>query len=384
MNINLESSLKKLLFVTNIGENDISGGFSAMNSAMYSVIDSAYSATYCGPINPKPRLFENLLSKTQRMLGGRGDFFFFSERRLSLIAGIIKNKTRDNIYDAAVFHGFTPWVLYNPSIPYAAWNDCTFKQYIDIYHDRALYKDKDIMRIVEHERNWLNAADRVFFRSRWAVEAAIRDYSLSSDKVGFVGNYGFIEIPDGDRYEDRKDFLIVTTSFHKKGGNEVFRAFARVYETNCDVRLIIVGDRPNSHVLAHSGVVYLGWLDKSIPDHREQLSKVYESAICLVHPTRADTNPMVVIEAGYHGCPVISTKSFALQELVLNEISGILLDDVTDVNSLERAMRDVLRLDSAYFDMRRRAREHTLSHYTKAAFSSRVKMEIDRFIAGLI
>jgi glycosyltransferase involved in cell wall biosynthesis len=128
--------------------------------------------------------------------------------------------------------------------------------------------------------------------------------------------------------------------------------------------------------------VYLGSIDKSDSKQRSLLERTYARARCLLHPTTADTNPMVLIEAGYFGCPAISTRRYAIPELVVDGVSGLLLDDPTDVTALTNHMIWMLQPGERYRQMRREARTHMLGYYTREAFQRRLTAEISRVLCN--
>lgn len=354
-----------------------------MNRAMFDSLSLKYSIHYVGPVNPKPYFSQHCLSKALRVLGLAGDFYFFSQKRLEFIRTIVEKRLALSSALFAVFHGFTPWILIRPSLPYTAWCDCTFWQYIHIYHDAGRFRSSDLQRIKESEAAWLRNAERVIFRSEWAASEAIRDYQLNPDRVGVVGNYGFMKPPSRDLYETGQDFLIITTNFLQKGGPVAVEAFRQVHINHPGTRLVIVGDHPGEKVLREPGIVYLGWIDKTNSDQTALLQTAFSSARCLVHPTTADTNPMVLIEAGYFGCPSISSNRFAIPELVKHGVSGMLLDDPSAVTAIADAMLWMLEQDEGYFRMRQEARNHMLQNYTVEAFQERLAAEFAAVEKGL-
>jgi len=347
-----------------------------MNRAMLDVLAREYLVNYIGPINPKASTPQKIYSKARRMLGLGGDFFFFSEERLEAIRRGVETGLQASKAEFVIFHGFTPWIQTHPSLPYIAWSDCTFFQYVRIFHDAKVFRADDLKRIQEQEARWLQKAERVIFRSAWAASEAIHDYHLAKDRVGVVGNYGFLTPPSSDTYTGARDFLMITTNFRQKGGPVVLEAFRLVRKENPGMRLILIGDHPGKNVLQEPGVVYLGWIDKANRDQADLLNQTIAGAMCIVHPTIADTNPMVLIEAGYFGCPAISTKRYAIPELVKNEVSGLLLDDPTDVSALVKAMETILQQNQKYLQMRKEARSHMLGYYTREAFQHRLSLEI--------
>ena len=303
-----------------------------------------------GPINPPVILGQKALSKFRRVAGSQGSFFFFSERRLKKIADEVRSQSRA---DARLdfFHGFTPWILTKPQRPYMAWSDCTFRDYIDIFHRREQFSPDDLDRIEQAEAAWLKNARYVLFTSKWAADRAISHYALEACRVGSVGIFGEIEMPPHDDYAGGKEFAFISTNFRAKGGPTVLAAFREVRKVHPDASLVIVGDAP-SNLAAESGVSFAGFLRKEVKDECQRLLQILGRVRALVHPTKSDISPLLLVEAGYLGCPVISSRKFGIPELVEDGRTGLLLDDPSQPANVASAMYWMLEHTGEYLQMR--------------------------------
>jgi glycosyltransferase involved in cell wall biosynthesis len=367
----------RIAFVSNLPARLETGGFPGMSLAMMKALRSYCELEYVGPINPKPRLGEHIVSKVKRLAGFKGAFFFFSEARLREIAEETEKRLRKVSYDLCFFHGFTPWIGFHSSKPYLCWSDCTFSQYMCLFHDQSQFCQEDLQRIRKSEAEWLKAARRVLFRNRWAAEGAISEYGLERHKVGYVGNYGLIEPPGADSFDNAQEFLFASTNFQLKGGPIVVKAFAHLRRKYPGIGLTIIGDRPQGAAGSMDGISYVGLLRKEVPEERAKLSTILAKARALVHPTNADTNPMILIEAGYFGCPSISTNICGIPEIVEDGVTGILLDAPPSVHSVSDAMERMIIDDQAYRVMRQTARARILKFFSTEAFESRVRIQFE-------
>src|SRR5262249_3290748 len=106
-----------------------------MNAAAFAALSKAYVVHYAGPINPGVNVWQKALSKFFRSAGAQGDFFFFSKGRLEAVAREVCKRCGTGA-QLDFFHGFPPWILTTPPRPYVAWGDCTFRDYMNIYHRR--------------------------------------------------------------------------------------------------------------------------------------------------------------------------------------------------------------------------------------------------------
>jgi glycosyltransferase involved in cell wall biosynthesis len=90
----------------------------------------------------------------------------------------------------------------------------------------------------------------------------------------------------------------------------------------------------------------------------------------------ADIAPLSLVEAGYFGCPSISSRISAIPEIVEDGKTGVLLDAPLSIDSVATAMEQFLDNDKEYRLIRRAAREKMCREFTQAAFQSRVRANI--------
>lgn len=100
-----------------------------------------------------------------------------------------------------------------------------------------------------------------------------------------------------------------------------------------------------------------------------------QNAFLLVHPTREDTNPLVLIEAAYFGCPSISVRDFAIPELVLDNQTGFLIDRPCSGSDIAKKIEEAI-LSSNYRAMRNEARNYSTRHFTWQATGELIAAEI--------
>jgi glycosyltransferase involved in cell wall biosynthesis len=362
-------------FVSNIPRDLRSGGFSAMSSAAYKALCKVDDVHYAGPINPPVIFRQKLASKLSRTIGLKGNFFAFSCERLEVIAAQVEQRCSPNA-QLDFFHGFTPWVLTRPRRPYVSWSDCTFHDYIDIYHRRDIFQPADIRRIEEAEARWLGSAHRIGFSSVWAARRAVSYYGCDASRIRVVGNFGEIEAPKADEYAGAKMFAFVSTDFAAKGGDIVLSAFQKLRKRHPTASVVVVGAQPPNGAQRPS-VTFTGYLRKEVPSESATFNRILAASRALVHPTKSDISPLIIIEAGFFGCPTIAPDRFAIPELVDDGVTGILLQDMTE-NELADAMNWMLENEAEYQEMRRRSRAKVTSHYSKAAFESKMQALIER------
>jgi len=357
-------------FVSNLPHNLRSGGFSALNTAAFGALCKRCSVHYAGPINPSVILWQKAISKLQRVAGSKGDFFFFSQRRLNVIAEEVHAQCVAHA-QLDFFHGITPWTHTKPPRPYVALSDCTFRDYVEIFHRREQFRQDDLERIEQAEAEWLKKARRVLFTSDWAAERAVGYYMLDPSRVTSVGIFGEIDLPAHDAYIGGKEFAFVATNFEAKGGRTVLTAFRELRKRHPDAGLIVVGRQP-SYVGAEPGVNFAGFLRKEIPAEYWLYQQILGRVRAIVHPTRSDIAPLLIIEAGNVGCPAISSRRFAIPELIDDGRTGLLLDNSTEVSAVVGAMSWMLEHENEYQQMRKAAWAKARGQHAKEQFEERL------------
>jgi glycosyltransferase involved in cell wall biosynthesis len=340
-----------------------------MNAAACSAISKFETVNYVGPIDPPVISWQKAISKLRRVAGSQGSFFVFSEPRLKRIADEVHFRSQSGAR-LDFFHGFTPWIMTQPQRPYITWSDCTFRDYVDIFHRREHFSPDDLERIEQAEASWLRNAQCVLFTSDWAAQRALRDYSLDASRVRSVGIFGELDMPLHDTYVGGKDFAFVSTNFEAKGGRIVLAAFRETRKSHFDARLIVVGDRPNTHV-SEPGVTFTGFLRKEIPDEYHRFRQVLAEARALVNASKSDTCPVLLVEAGYVGCPVISIRRFAIAEIIEHRRNGFLLDEYSP-SVLSSAMCWMLEHPDEYQEMRQAAWAEARKWHSKERFEQRL------------
>ncbi len=116
----------------------------------------------------------------------------------------------------------------------------------------------------------------------------------------------------------------------EKGFDLLMEAHALAYKDAPDLKLVLVGDGPDSEKLmtlskslgTESNVVFAG--------AQKDLAPYYKHAVAFVLPSRFEGMPNALLEAMAYGCPVIVTPQFkAAGEIVEDGRSGIILRSVT-------------------------------------------------------
>jgi len=211
-------------------------------------------------------------------------------------------------------------------------------------------------------------ATRVLTQTGRAARSVVDDYGAAPERVACVfagSNARATTSPDPRRYE-RKHVLYVGTSWERKGGADLVRAFERVLARHPDAELTLVGPAPEVALpnVRRAGVVPL-----------EALGAYFDEASVFCVPTRREPLGFVFLEAAEHRLPIVATRVGSLPEIVVDGEGGRLVE-VGDVEGLADALCELLDDPARRRALGERARAHLAGTYTWPAVARRLVAEI--------
>lgn len=374
----------KLNYFSNLSEDVKIGGGTSVNAMTLFELKKHFSLEVFAPINPPGILHQSIFSKIQKLLQFPRNFYFFSNKRLEQIAQLVQSHHYESA-DYLFFHGATPWVMLQPKKPYGLHIDACFLSYLETNHDRSNFSSKDVKRIVDLEKSFLQKATHVFFRSEWALNETIKHYNIPSSNFHATMRGGAIEIPkDSEIAFDEiiePYFIFIAFDFLGKGGPTVVDAFKKIMKPHPNTQLFIVGGKPPEAFLNIPGVFFKGAFDKKNKNELKEYLSLLSNAIALVHPTKKDTSPLVLTEAGYYGVPAITSNIYAIKELVKHDETGFLLNNPDDTLELASYMDTLLKMDTlTYHELKKKVRRFQLENFTWEKTGNKISTLINESI----
>ncbi len=306
----------------------------------------------------------HLAHRLRRLIGlPNGPYFPFAASALARAADHVRRAVPDNS-SALLFRSSTRWIACRPDRPYFVHLDAVFHTYLQNTARCGTFQEADVQRICTAEAEFLERANGVFFESAWALEKARVAYGLRGDHYSVVGVAGGLSAPSTIRAEPLPfRLLTIANHFHQKGGDLVYEAFRILKHTFPELSWDIVGGRPNLQVLRCRGVRYHGVLNPENSRDLANYQRLLTEAGLIVHPTREDMNPLVLLEAASFGCPAVSVHDFAIPELVKNEETGLLLRRPVTPETLANAICGLLTDPVRYQNMRTAARARAINEF---------------------
>lgn len=214
------------------------------------------------------------------------------------------------------------------------------------------------------ERRVYDRATFVVAQSEFAAASIRSDYGVAEGKLKIIP-LG-IGLPDGPPAAAgataRPNIVFVGTTMERKGGNQLLRVFESHLRDTASLTLVT-----REKVAPRPGVQVFG--DVVAGDGR--IWPILRSAAIFAFPSRIDQAPNAVLEAMAVGLPVVAVRAGAIDEMVEDGVSGILIGPEDDGRALLRALTTLIedpalraRMGAAAL---RRARERFDARRTTAA-----------------
>src|SRR5690606_767133 len=165
-------------------------------------------------------------------------------------------------------------------------------------------------------------------------------------------------------------FIFIGRQVHFKGFDKIVKAFMRLYKTNSNFKIILVGARDHIHsnnltpaeekaMNECPGFIPVGW--------QENVNEYLNIADVNIFPSIREGLPVNLMESLAMGVPVITINSRGCRDIVIDKIDGIVLDE----NSVEA-------LSSAMLNLYNNREE--LNRYARNALRARFRFDRKNFI----
>jgi len=143
----------------------------------------------------------------------------------------------------------------------------------------------------------------------------------------------------------------------EKGFDVAIAAFAAVIRQFPRARLIIAGDGPARAALeaqadtlhTRDRVEFVGWV------HPDRVPELINASTLLIMPSRLESLPLVALQAGMLGRPIVGTSAGGIPEVVVDQVTGLLVAQ-EDSAGLAEAISFLLARPPTAADMGQAAR----------------------------
>ena len=165
--------------------------------------------------------------------------------------------------------------------------------------------------------------------------------------------------------------LLLVGSFREAKGIDLFlKIFSRLRERGNNIISAIAGDGPLRGKLEQlaeelnikENVKFLGY--------RSDINTIMLSSRVLIITSRWEGLPIVLLEAMSLGVPVVATKVGGIPEIIQNNINGILISDIQDIESSASSIEKLLINRDQMERLGSQARNTIIKHYSVKQYTN--------------
>ncbi len=215
------------------------------------------------------------------------------------------------------------------------YTDAIFDSMIDFYPGYTNLCKESIKDGHNQEQVALDRAKLAIFSSRWAADAAIKNFDVDPNKVKFIPFGANLPVIPGKEVTERRvntgrcNLLFVGADWKRKGGPLAVRVVEILNKMGMKSRLFVCSRVPKEEPL-NELVENIGLLDRNKPAENRKMEELFSQAHFLILPTQADCTPGVFREAAAFGLPVITTDVGGNTSVVEHGKSGLVVSKDAD------------------------------------------------------
>ena len=218
----------------------------------------------------------------------------------------------------------------------------------------------------------------IFTMSEYLRQSFIKNYGVPAAKVVNVGGaFNLNEIPaeQPEKSYAAPRLLFIGADFFRKGGAVLLRGFEAVLRRFPAAELHLVG--PREFEAIPPGVIFHGHLSKQDPAQRAKLEELFRSASLFVLPSLYEPFGIAPLEAMLYQLPCVVTRGWALQETVVEGVTGELVEK-ENADDLAETLCGLLADPERMAAMGKAGRERARTEYTWAAVAARMAAAVAR------
>lgn len=228
------------------------------------------------------------------------------------------------------------------------------------------------------ERPVWDAATLVLTKSDWAATSLRDEYGVTADRLRVIplGPTVPLDVPTRTAH-DRPTITFVGRSLERKGGLVLLDLFRARWADRFELHLVT-----KDAVAPTPGVVVHSDIEPGDP----RLQELFGRTDVLAFPTEMDTFGYAALEAMAAGLPVVARRTSALPEIVVDGVTGLLVDESPDdlATAIETILEDPARARAMGEAGRRRVVERFDARITTRALVDVLVEAHERFHAGRV
>ncbi len=230
--------------------------------------------------------------------------------------------------------GTIPVAYLDTTKPIYIITDATFQNILNYYPDYTNLCSKFIKKSNELEKLAFQKTRRIFMPSQWAIQSAIRYYSVPEHKLVMMPLGANIdEAPDqneikkiiADRQNKPLQLTLIGKDWYRKGADIAIKIHKKLINNGIDNILTIIGCKPE-HKIENNNIRIIPFIDKTTKEGKQLFNQILTKTHFLLFPSRFETFGHVVCEANAFAIPVIANDTGGIRGAIEEGKNGFFFD----------------------------------------------------------
>jgi glycosyltransferase involved in cell wall biosynthesis len=235
-------------------------------------------------------------------------------------------------HDAIVAPLIHPISYLSSKQPIILWTDALYAGLLGFYPGFCRHSASSVKQGNAITKECLDRAALTFFSSDWAARTALEIYGISQEKVKVIPfganvecDHTIQDIQDMLKIRSRKTvkLLFIGKSWHRKGGDIVFKVTEALHEAGQPVELNFIGCYPPKNTAVPSYIKCHGFISKRTPEGMARITALLRESHFLFVPSRAEAYGIVFCEANAFGLPCLTSHVGGIGTIVKNHVNGM-------------------------------------------------------------
>ncbi|HON06934.1 MAG TPA: glycosyltransferase family 4 protein [Verrucomicrobiota bacterium] len=322
---------RKIAFLTDYDARNINRWSGTAYFMSTTLEKSGFDVEYIGPLKENFQCYIKLLDFYYRNFSNKKYLALTEPLRLKSFAKQAQRKLKKINPDIILSPNLWSIAYLKSEKPVVLWADCTFAAMVDFYPYYTNLCRKSLNDGNRAETLNLNNCRLAIFASDWAARSAIEKYGANPEKVKVVP-YGANIICNRTRDDILKliegrpkrpcKLLFIGKIWSRKGGDIAVDTAIKLNQLGLETELTLVGSLPGDVKNLPDFVKPIGFIDKSKPEGKQLIERLFAEAHFLILPSRAEAYGIVFCEANSFAVPCISTNVGGIPTVIKDGVNG--------------------------------------------------------------
>ncbi len=293
--------------------------------------DHGFNVEYLGPLKENFQWYIRLLNFYYNKFSNKKYLPQAEPLRLKSFASQASEKLKKLNVDIILTPNLWSIAYLKSEKPVILWADCTFAAMVDFYPYYTNLCLKSLKDGNQAESLTLNNCRLAIFASDWAARSAIEKYGINPEKVKVIP-YGANIIckrtfDDALKLVETRPkrpckLLFIGKIWTRKGGDVAVETAEILNRRGLETELTLVGSLPKNVKNLPSFIKPIGFIDKSKPEGKQLIEKLFSEAHFLIVPSRAEAYGIVFCEANSFAVPSLATNVGGIPTVIKDGING--------------------------------------------------------------